>query len=348
KFADNHWIVTNTSDIASVSKSVVVRRCNNVLKWIDRDNGNLYECPCVIDYDVSSPSPLKDKEIITANNHIVLIFQANDYTKKIKANQRFIFNGRPFKITGYNNVMQNGIVDFDTTILYMDAYLDTIQPTDDIVNNIANLYELQYAIVLSQDVKEQMNGYKGRIIADVNLNGVDIEKDITWTSNEFATVDSMGQYELIGNVGDTAKIYATIKGNSSIMAIANIKIVQSIVDKYEILVTPTVEDIRQYQTRVFISDLYKNGVPLHETIKITPLNLDPSYYMLNYTSLCDLETIDGLKLEDYDMMKLIDCESENMVSIKCLKSSNEPLRIRLYSALHGIEKIMEIKLLPIF
>ena len=39
KYADNYWIAVNTDELGGATKSVEVRRCNNFLKWADRENG---------------------------------------------------------------------------------------------------------------------------------------------------------------------------------------------------------------------------------------------------------------------------------------------------------------------
>ena len=70
KYANNYWLSCNTDELAGATKSEEVRRCNNFLKWIDPNSGHLNTYPCVIDYSIQSPQPLKDKDIATANGHI--------------------------------------------------------------------------------------------------------------------------------------------------------------------------------------------------------------------------------------------------------------------------------------
>ena len=106
-FEDNYYIVYDpTSDIEPFCE-VLVRRCNNIARWIDKNTNVLHEIPCVLDYEASSPKPRIDGDIITPSNGTVLIIQGNEYTRNLLVNQRLIFNGRPYKITGYNNYMQD-------------------------------------------------------------------------------------------------------------------------------------------------------------------------------------------------------------------------------------------------
>ena len=138
KFSENYWLTTFTDEIHLLTKNIVVRRCNNFMKWKDLTTGTVYSYPCVLAYDDTSPENQKVKDIITPNNGIVVIVQGNADTLNIKLNQRFIFNGRPFKIAGYNNYMQDWMSDDVPNLLYFDTYLDEISPYDDLINGIAN------------------------------------------------------------------------------------------------------------------------------------------------------------------------------------------------------------------
>jgi hypothetical protein len=136
KFSDAYWLAINLDELNRTTKNIIVRRCNNVLKWKDV-NGTIYEYPCVLEYDATAASPRVDNDIITPNNRIRVIVQANDATLTLKVNQRFLFGGRPFKIIGYNNYMIDNI-NGKQSILYIQTQLDEISPYDDFENNIAN------------------------------------------------------------------------------------------------------------------------------------------------------------------------------------------------------------------
>jgi hypothetical protein len=138
KFANSYWLTTFLDEVHLLTKNIVVRRCNNWLKWKNITTNTVYEYPCVLAYDDSSPQNQKTKDIIVPNNGVVVIVQGNVDTSTISLNQRFIFNGRPFKIAGYNNYMQDSIGDDTPNLLYFDTYLDEISPYDDLVNGIAD------------------------------------------------------------------------------------------------------------------------------------------------------------------------------------------------------------------
>lgn len=140
-FDNNYWIVTFTDEAELLTKNVMVRRCNNWLRWVDKNTGKLIEYPCVVAYDATSPQNQIDNDIITPNNGLFIIVQGNNDTLTIETNQRFILNGRPFKIAGYNNALMESSIDESPNLLYFDTYLDEISPYDDLNNGIANNFE---------------------------------------------------------------------------------------------------------------------------------------------------------------------------------------------------------------
>ena len=102
RFSNAYWLTINLDELNRTTKNIIVRRCNNFLKW-KNSSGDICEYPCVLEYDATAASPRVDNNIITPNNRIRVIVQANKDTLTLKVNYRFIFGDRTFKIIGYNN-----------------------------------------------------------------------------------------------------------------------------------------------------------------------------------------------------------------------------------------------------
>lgn len=271
QFEDNYWISTNVDEIASPVKNVGVRRCNQVAKWIDPNNGALIQWPCVIDYDVSSTQPKYDKDINTANGHITMIIQGNNDTLKLKKNQRFLFNGEAYKLTGYNNMLQNGIVSDETTLLYYDLYLDTIQPDDDLENNIANATQYNYTLTILQDVEEQISGFSGKLTGQISLNGQIVNREIIWSANSNGVIDQNGNYTLVGESGAQAIFTATF---GDLIKNISINIVETIQDKYDIVIEPLITELYQGESQTMTVYLYKNGIIQSDNVIATVSGAD--------------------------------------------------------------------------
>jgi len=266
KYADNYWLTINTDELGGATKSVQVRRCNNVLKWIDPDNGYLHQVPCVIDYSIQSPQPQKDKEIVVGNGHITVWCQGNSETLKLRKNQRFLFNGEPYMLTSYNNMLQNGIVDDSTSILYFDMFLGTIHPEDNEKDSIADFTEYVYTIQANSSVTKQVNGFSGKLDATVMLNGEVVDRPIIWKSSSHGIVDLEGNYTLNGLPRDIVLFTANIEGNNNLTSTVSIEIVEEMADSYELIIDPLHKEARAKQPITFSANVYKNGILQEEEV----------------------------------------------------------------------------------
>ena len=180
KYDNNYWI----SDFVNPSDGVVggntIRRCTNFLRIVDPENGSIFTAPCVLDYDMTSPSVQVSNAIITPNNHAIVIVQANPDTMRLFTyNKRFIVGGRAFKLTAYQNALMANVEEKEPTILYLDLSLDELHDGDDLVHQVANNGTYDYAVMLNHsdftvpDTAESID-----IVAYVTLNGEQIDKPI--------------------------------------------------------------------------------------------------------------------------------------------------------------------------
>ena len=319
QFEDNYWIVTFTDNILRTMKNTIIRRCNNTLRWKDNESGVLISYPCVLDYDAGSFSPQKTKDIITPNNHITIIVQGNTDTNKILVNQRFIFNGRPFKIAGYNDYMQNGEVDNSTTLLYFEAFLDEISPFDDLVNSIANANEHVYTVNILQDNFEQITGYVGVLEAEVKLDGEIADKTIVWESMDLnSEITQQGICTLIGETGSQAVVRASYGDSSDIITI---NIVDAVVSNKEMVINPQIDTILQNRTVDIYCNVYDNDILQSDVIFVVP---------------------SGANAENYSLTKI----NNNHYQLTNIAPCKEKLILTFASG--ALSRIMEIKLGGVF
>lgn len=280
QYANNYWIATNTNKLASNISSVSVRRCNNELRWINTENGFINKIPCIIDYELASPQPSKDKDIVVASGHIVVTVQGNDLTRTIPLNQRFIFKGQAFKVSANQDMLIDDIDYEHATMIRIDMYKDTLQADDDLKNQVADVLAINYSVDISNPIAEQTKGFKGKLYANAFLNDDAVNRDITWSGNDNCIVDSDGGFELTGEVGSTAIIKATLSGNPNVFAECSINIVDTIEDVYEVVMTPEFTELRQNVPMEFSVNLYKNGVMQKDDVSVLVSGVDSSFYTL--------------------------------------------------------------------
>lgn len=325
---EDYWICTNTNGYASPTNSCEVRRCNNVMKWVDPETGFVNQQWCAIDYELSSPRPSKDKDIVVADGHIFVLVQGNDLTRSIPKNQRFIFNGLAFKVSAYQTLLNKDNTTFHSNLLYIDMYADPIQPSDDVVNGIANATDYQYAIELQPDITEQIDGFTGQILSTVTCNGEVVDREIDWTGNDFVTVNEDGSYILSGTIPPSndgeddvgndepvekiAVITATLKGNPNVTASCSIKIVDEIEYTVDIIIDPLFSEVRQSLPQSFSVYLYKNGVQQDDAITCTTSGLTNKYFTLTQDGHDFVLTVKDISPTPLTLMFTVDEYSETI------------------------------------
>lgn len=253
KFENNYWLTTFDDEHDSLAKSIVARRCNNALRIVDPKNGAIFNAPCVVDYDMSSPSSQVSRYIITSNNHAVVIVQGNEDTRRLfKINTRYILSGRPFKLYGYQNAIYDNATAQESTLLYLDLYLDEIHDKDDLEKGVAYNGDYNYTIKINSTNMTLSANATGVLTADVMLNGNEVDRMVVWgTSNpDVVTIGQNGEYTVVGEVGQNADIIVTLDGNSDVNSTVTITIGEQVVEP-RIYLDPAFDTIREYQTIEF-------------------------------------------------------------------------------------------------
>ena len=270
-FEDSYWLADFWNPSQGLSADILVRRCNNSLNIVDPENGSIFAIPCVVDYDMTSPTPLISSYILTPNSHAIVHVQANDDTIRLfKLNKRFMLNGRPFKLYAYQDTLNKSLNQPQPPTLTLDLYLDELHAGDDIENNVADNGEYNFSITI-QSLPNLVFGSSGQFIAQVNLNGEEINKEIIWESsnNDVVKVDVLGNYDVVGNIDETSIITAKLSGNNDVQATLEVKIVNGSSVSSAIILEPEFSKIRDNETiisKVYV--LYNGEKIAPDTIKV--------------------------------------------------------------------------------
>ena len=254
-FDNNYHISYFYNKYDGLEKALAVRRCNNAMKIVDPKNGSVFSIPCVIDYDMTSPSQQVSSYIITPNNHVSVMVQGNTDTLRLfKLNTRYMFNGRPFKLLAYQNAIYYDLTNQTPTLLYLDLYLDELHDKDDVANGLAYNGEYDYTIQIDSDDMQLLNEATGTLTATVMLNGQEVQGDVVWSSSDTSvvTIDSTGAYTVVGESGTSATVTAMLQGNTDVTSTITIQVVDAQVIQPNILLNPTFSQIRQYDSVEFI------------------------------------------------------------------------------------------------
>lgn len=174
KWKDNIWLVQNTDNMTSnTSKSCVVRRCNNVLRFYNKEGKKVYE-PCCMDDVVRFTNTNRTQDIPTARGEYVILIQKNVNTLQLKPNDRFLFGTPEQRVclriygTGIRNFINTNTEDENSpslTQIYLEHYQYDPQ-LDDLIEGFCNAYKNE-------------NNNKTEV-PDTNENVIEIKPNISY------------------------------------------------------------------------------------------------------------------------------------------------------------------------
>ena len=260
KFDNCYWIVHSYSEYDGVVQDCGIRRCNNILKIVDPQNGSIFSIPCVVDYDMAASTVKVTKYILTPNNHAVIMVQGNEDTLRLfKTNSRFILSGRPFKLYGYQNAVEYDL-DAPSTLLYLDLYLDELREGDNLEIGLAENGYYNYSISINSQDLTLLNNTTGNLSANVLLNGIETEREVLWASSneKIIEIDNNGNYIIHGEIGDSVDIIASLSGNDDVFDTITITIGDNS-EIIDIVLEPDFNIIKQYESIKFKVEVYYNG-----------------------------------------------------------------------------------------
>jgi hypothetical protein len=296
QFNGSYWLTINYDEYGKPTASVVIQKCRNILKWVDKQTGAVLSEPCVFDFLAEQRArPVYNKYITIPDGYTSVAIQYNDNTSQIKINDRFYFNGKCYRVTDIYNVLNNP-TDGKPPLLYLIMYIDQINAQkDDVTNGIANYNDYDYSIIINQAGFSGIVGTTGTLTATVTLNGTVVSRDVTWTSDSTAvTIDSSTGVYTFASIG-TANITATLGNNTSKTAIVVMNVVATVPDNYYVKVLPDQRYILQNDSLTFIVYRYNNETAQGDTFTCTASGSGSNCYTL--------DSIDGNHFKVYNLLK---------------------------------------------
>ena len=248
KWKGSYWIAVNSDNFESVSNSCIVRRCNNMLKWVDK-KGNIISEPCIIAETIKQSNDYNGDKLTTVSGFMNLFCQKNERTNTIISNQRFLFgtkeNRKAFRVfgDGVKNFL-NSITDDDMSPSVIELTIggSYISPeVDDIENGIANRFLDSFSVKIDGGDFSDIVGTTKAMTATATSNGATINGvPFTWTSSNplIATIDSDGNMELLA-VG-SATITCQIGINNLVKDTISVTVSDIKQDDYDVVYTPAV------------------------------------------------------------------------------------------------------------
>jgi len=294
-FDDNFWLCVFTDNIKSTLLNIIIRRCNEQLRWIS-DNGIYYAEPICVDYDITGTRDLlRQDDLALPQGYCDCFLQLNERTELVQPNQRFLF-GRPkqrvcWKLFG-NGIMnsQNQQTLTDTTARLMTLTMGGYQyntQTDNLELGVADYYKNIYTINLSSSSISGNVGETYQLGATLLMNNMPTTGSLTYSisSSSIATISTSGLLTLSSSGSTIATAY--MGGNPTVSASALVSVTASGTTTNEIRVTPSDNvEILEGDTQVFTTYLYTNGVQQADVFTFAPVNsnVPTDHYILTPSS----------------------------------------------------------------
>jgi hypothetical protein len=294
-FDSNYWLGTFTDNIKSVLTNIIVRRCNEQLRWID-ENGVIQSEYCCVDYELTGVRDLvRQDDPILPQGYISIYSQLNERTELIRPNQRFLF-GRPknricWRVFGNGIQSSQNLETLDDTsgrllTLTVGGY-EINEQVDNLPLGIADYYKSIYTISLSSSSISGNTTETYPINATLLLNNSPTSGSLTYTtsSSSIATISASGLLTL-NSAGSTIAT-AYMGGNPTISASALVTVTTSGTTINEVRITPSDNvSIIEGESQTFTSYLYTNGVQQADTFtfSLVDSNVPTNRYMLSTLS----------------------------------------------------------------
>lgn len=280
RFDNNIWITINSDYYKYPTASVVVRRCNNVLRYINEQTGEYYEEPCFIEdsspYDNGAfriPIPLP-------KGTIQMTCQSNLNTNIISHNRRFLFGNYPnaYRISSMTNFRSNNTFGNNDPLLTFEMEFDPLKETDNTELRIADYFTNVFDVSIVGGNIEQMIGYSTTMTAVVKRDNVLMNTNLVWESSDdtVAKVDSNGVIELISD--GSCVVRCSVEGNPLFYDEISVVVTDSPDIEIENIISPENFYILQGDTVVYEVFQHENGEPQSTSFVFSYSGVPSSYF----------------------------------------------------------------------
>lgn len=284
----SYWLATNSDNYQSLSKAIIVRRCNNVLRWKDSYDNLIVE-PCILSYVLKEPGDYTTSQMVLTSGFVNLFCQRNSRTNSIKANKRFLF-GVPTNRSSYR-VYGNGIKTFLNSVtsdetspsvseFYMGASFIN-EMTDDIENGVADAYRNEYELNISDGDIIQTVGFTKTLSVEVKHNGTVVDSSLVWSTDDSEIVSITEDGVITCNALGSAVIKCKMENNESVYDEVTIYVSEELSNNYDVVISPETQIIYEGETQEYSCILTNNGTETPAIFTVTATGVPTENYELS-------------------------------------------------------------------
>lgn len=267
-FDKNYWLTYNADTYKNFAVSCMVKRCNNVLRWLDV-HGDYHEEPAIFDLMIArARDQMSSYDLINIQGYINVYAQLNSSTEKIRENQRFLVGAKSnriaYKVFGggiRNFINSETFNDESAGILMLTMGGSHINPTtDDMERGIANANQLSYTIgglpsVIDSNPGTVFKLYPSLYREHYHIPGATFAYS---SSNEaIATVSADGEINMVSE--GSVEVFVRYVENPKIFHSITVNILHGMSD-VSVVVSPEPTYVVEGKTQVYECWLYSGGI----------------------------------------------------------------------------------------
>ena len=302
------WLITGNVDDLQAYKSAGMVKCNNTLKFYNKNQNHiLYNIPCII-IDKITTDLQENKFLLTIDCDILVMIANNEINNLISPNDIFKIGRYSYYITKPDDVTKPGLIilPMKFTEEMQEEHLYTLE----ILNG--NSVDVQ----ISTELQLNINVYdNGTLISP-------LPSLIFTSSNELIADVSENGLVNIYDIVDNCNITVSLESDNSVFDIININVIENVQNNITYSLTSESlpdNEIILTQTKVYEVNKYNNGNLVEQTFTFSIIG-DLSAYQLVVLdgNSCSVK---ALKSGSVIILKAID-DSNGEIVLKDIRLKN--------------------------
>ena len=275
-----------TEDLSEISRTKIIK-CNNKISWIDKESGKIITEPIFIGFEMSATNSNVTKDSTVEQRRLICLIQGNEYTKDIVENQRFLLSKtKAFKVTQSYDINLDDINEEYSSMITLYIEWSSVLPQDNKELLVAYYYQSNYKLSINSTDLSLSNGAIGQLTSTVLLNDTETASvPVQWSTSDVdvITIDSQGNYHVIGLNGSTAVLTCSIVGHAEVSDSINLSVVATPIIAKELVVNPNgTVSVLQGREQTISYGVYSNGILQSDVVTIVPNWTNTNNYTLTY------------------------------------------------------------------
>lgn len=335
-FANNIWLVFDTSNIKTDTSSCYVQRCNNTINMQDK-YGNVHREPCIVANKATRSDTFQAPELSVPYNKFIVKYQVNSFTRDIDIGYRLILGRKGYKISQRTEFDKRDTFKKESiTLSSWFADLDNTNEYDNLDLEIASYKNFDFSIKTFNDKIIGNIGDVQELKANIYLNGNIFEDELLWTSDnanlvEIFIEDGISKIKLL-EYGECT-VTATMLNRKDTFQNIKVEIKEEFEPFYENKISPLLSYIKVNKSQNYEVFEYENGNRIDTKFLCEFSGVDEKCYQVFIESVS--KNVEVIETNSFTI-KNLKANAQNKLKVKCTNQRDVDSFVELDIELGGI------------